>query len=128
MTSDVPTPLDELLRQREAHLGKALSIAHGKPLHITHGCMQYLYAADGTQYLDLVNNVCHVGHSNPRIVEAGQRQMALLNTNTRYVYDGLTKYLARLAETLPELLSVGYLVNSGSEANELAVRIARAHN
>ena len=127
MTSDTPTPLDELLRQREAHLGKALSIAHGKPLHITHGRMQYLYAADGTRYLDLVNNVCHVGHSNPRVVEAGQRQMALLNTNTRYVYDGLTKYLARLAATLPEPLSVGFLVNSGSEANELAVRIARAH-
>ena len=127
MTSDTPTPLDELLRQREAHLGKALSIAHGKPLHITHGRMQYLYAADGTRYLDLVNNVCHVGHSNPRVVEAGQRQMALLNTNTRYVYDGLTNYLARLAATLPETLSVGFLVNSGSEANELAVRIARAH-
>jgi len=127
MTSDIPTPLDELLRQREAHLGKALSIAHGKPLHITHGRMQYLYAADGTQYLDLVNNVCHVGHSNPRVVEAGQRQMALLNTNTRYVYDGLTEYLTRLAATLPEPLSVGFLVNSGSEANELAVRIARAH-
>ena len=90
MTSDIPTPLDELLRQREAHLGKALSIAHGKPLHITHGRMQYLYAADGTQYVDLVNNVCHVGHSNPGVVEAGQRQMALLNTNPRYVYDGLT--------------------------------------
>ena len=127
MTSDTPTPLDDLLRQREAHLGKALSIAHGKPLHITHGRMQYLYSADGTRYLDLVNNVCHVGHSNPRVVEAGQRQMALLNTNTRYVYDGLTEYLTRLAATLPEPLSVGFLVNSGSEANELAVRIARAH-
>ena len=127
MMSDAPTPLDELLRQRETHLGKALSIAHGKPLHITHGNMQYLYAADGTRYLDLVNNVCHVGHSNPRVVEAGQRQMALLNTNTRYVYDKLTEYLTRLAATLPEKLSVGFLVNSGSEANELAVRIARAH-
>jgi 4-aminobutyrate aminotransferase-like enzyme len=127
MTSDSLTPLDELLKQREAHLGKALSFAHGKPLHITHGRMQYLFAADGTRYLDLVNNVCHVGHSNPRVVEAGQRQMALLNTNTRYVYDGLTEYLGRLAATLPEKLSVGFLVNSGSEANELAVRIARAH-
>ena len=127
MTSDPPTPLDELLKQRESHLGKALSIAHGKPLHITHGSMQYLFAADGTRYLDLVNNVCHVGHSNPRVVEAAQRQMALLNTNTRYVYDGLTEYLGRLAATLPEKLSVGFLVNSGSEANELAVRIARAH-
>ena len=53
MTNDTRTPLDELLTLREAHLGKALSIAHGKPLHITHGSMQYLYAADGTRYLDL---------------------------------------------------------------------------
>ena len=127
MTNDTRTPLDELLRLREAHLGKALSIAHGKPLHITHGSMQYLYAADGTRYLDLVNNVSHVGHSNPRVTQACARQMGLLNTNTRYVYDGLTEYLSRIAVTLPEPLSVGFLVNSGSEANELAVRIARAH-
>ena len=127
MTNDTRTPLDELLRLREAHLGKALSIAHGKPLHITHGSMQYLYAADGTRYLDLVNNVSHVGHSNPRVTQASARQMGLLNTNTRYVYDGLTEYLSRIADTLPEPLSVGFLVNSGSEANELAVRIARAH-
>ena len=127
MTNDTRTPLDELLRLREAHLGKALSIAHGKPLHITHGSMQYLYAADGTRYLDLVNNVSHVGHSNPRVTQACAHQMGLLNTNTRYVYNGLTEYLGRIADTLPETLSVGFLVNSGSEANELAVRIARAH-
>jgi len=127
MTEQPQDKLEVLLRQREAHLGKALSIAHGKPLHITHGSMQYLYASDGTRYLDLVNNVSHVGHSNPGVTEACSRQMSLLNTNTRYVYDGLTEYLGRIAETLPEPLSIGFLVNSGSEANELAVRIARAH-
>ena len=61
MTEPPQDKLEELLRQREEHLGKALSIAHGKPLHITHGSMQYLYASDGTRYLDLVNNVSHVG-------------------------------------------------------------------
>ncbi len=119
--------LDELLAAREKHLGKALSIAHGRPIHIVRGEMQYLIADDGTRYLDLVNNVCHVGHANPRVAQAGARQMGLLNTNTRYVYPGLTDYLARLAATLPEPLSVGFLVNSGSEANELALRLARAH-
>ena len=94
--------LDELLASREKHLSKALSIAHGRPLHIVRGEMQYLFAEDGTRYLDLVNNVCHVGHANPRVVAAGARQMALLNTNTRYVYPGLTDYLERLASTLPE--------------------------
>ena len=119
--------LEELLAAREKHLGKALSIAHGQPLHIVRGEMQYLFADDGTRYLDLVNNVCHVGHANPRVVAAGANQMALLNTNTRYVYPGLTDYLERLAATLPEPLSVGFLVNSGSEANELALRLARCH-
>ena len=118
--------IDHLLMQREKYVGKALSIAHEKPLHIIRGDMQYLYSADGEKYLDLVNNVCHVGHSNPRVVEAGQRQMALLNTNTRYIYKVLTQYIERLARTLPSSLNVGYLVNSGSEANELAVRIARS--
>ncbi len=119
--------LNSLLEERDVYIGKALSLAHGKPLHIVKGEMQYLYSATGEKYLDLVNNVCHVGHSNPKVVKAGQKQMAVLNTNTRYVYDGLTNYIRRLSETLPDPLKVGYLVNSGSEANELAVRIARAH-
>jgi 4-aminobutyrate aminotransferase-like enzyme len=119
--------LAALLEARNQHISKALSLAHGTPLHILRGEMQYLHASDGTRYLDLVNNVSHVGHCNPHVVEAGQRQMAVLNTNSRYVYSGLTEYLSRLSDTLPEELSVGFLVNSGSEANELAVRLARSY-
>ncbi|MBR79216.1 MAG: aspartate aminotransferase family protein [Euryarchaeota archaeon] len=119
--------ISELLDARIRHFSEAMSIAHGSPLHIASGDMQYLHASDGTKYLDLVNNVSHVGHCNPHVVEAGQRQMALLNTNSRYVYDGLTDYLSRLSSTLPQSLCVGFLVNSGSEANELAVRLARAY-
>ena len=119
--------LRNLLEARNRHISKALSIAHGKPLHIVRGEMQYLHASDGTKYLDLVNNVSHVGHCNPNVVEAGQRQMAILNTNSRYVYGELTEYLGRLSSTLPESLTVGFLVNSGSEANELAVRLARSY-
>ena len=119
--------LEALLEARNMHISQALSVAHGTPLHIVRGEMQYLHASDGTRYLDLVNNVSHVGHCNPRVVEAGQRQMAVLNTNSRYVYPGLTEYISRLAHTLPEELSVGFMVNSGSEANELAVRLARSH-
>jgi 4-aminobutyrate aminotransferase-like enzyme len=119
--------LTELLGARNQHISKALSIGHGKPLHIVRGEMQYLYAADGTQYLDLVNNVCHVGHCHPKVVAAGQKQMSKLSTNTRYVFDGLTEYVSRISATLPDELCVGFLLNSGSEANELAVRLARAH-
>ena len=119
--------MDELLEARNLHISKALSLAHGKPLHIVKGEMQYLHSADGIRYLDLVNNVSHVGHCHPHVVKEGQIQMGILNTNSRYVYSGLTDYISRIASTLPEILSVGFLVNSGSEANELAVRLARAH-
>ena len=119
--------LEEILEMRGEHISKSLSIGHGKPLHISRGEMQYLYSRTGEKYLDLVNNVCHVGHCNPHVVSAGQKQMAVLNTNTRYIYDGLTQYIQRLSYTLPEGLDYGFLVNSGSEANELAIRLARAY-
>ena len=118
--------LEELIEARNRHISSSLSLAHGTPLHIVRGEMQYLHAADGTRYLDLVNNVSHVGHCNPHVVEAGRRQMGVLNTNSRYLYAELTDYLSRVSGTLPESLCVGFLVNSGSEANELAVRLARA--
>ena len=119
--------IDELIEARNRHISTSLSLAHGTPLHIVRGEMQYLHAADGTRFLDLVNNVSHVGHCNPYVVDAGQRQMELLNTNSRYLYGNLTDYLSRISETLPEGICVGFLVNSGSEANELAVRLARAY-
>ena len=118
--------MEELIEARNRHISSSLSLAHGTPLHIVRGEMQYLHAADGTRYLDLVNNVSHVGHCNPHVVGAGRRQMGILNTNSRYLYAELTDYLSRVSGTLPESLCVGFLVNSGSEANELAVRLARA--
>ena len=125
--SEPELSLSQILRKRENHISKSLSIGHGKALHISRGEMQYLYSKSGEKYLDLVNNVCHVGHCNPYVVNAGQKQMAELNTNTRYIYDGLTGYIERLSNTLPEGLDFGFLVNSGSEANELAIRLARAY-
>jgi 4-aminobutyrate aminotransferase-like enzyme len=90
------------------------------------GMMQYMIDAGGRRYLDAVNNVPHVGHSHPDVVRAGQRQMAVLNTNTRYLHEMLLEYAGRLTATLPEPLRVCYFVCSGSEANELALRLARA--
>lgn len=117
--------VDSLLAARRRHLGPSLSLAYEPPLHIVRGAGQYLWRADGRPCLDLVNNVCHVGHCHPKVVAAGQEQMARLNTNTRYLYEGLTDYAARLAATLPDPLEVCFFVTSGSEANELALRIAR---
>ncbi len=117
---------DALLDGRHRHLGPSLSVSYRRPLTIVRGWMQHLIDADGRAYLDAVNNVPHVGHCHPRVVEAGQRQMAVLNTNTRYLHEVIGQYAARLCETLPEPLRVCYFVNSGSEANELALRLARA--
>jgi 4-aminobutyrate aminotransferase-like enzyme/Ser/Thr protein kinase RdoA (MazF antagonist) len=116
-----------LLAARREHLGRSLSISYRQPLHITHGWRQRLFSAEGRGYLDCVNNVAHVGHSHPRVSEAAFAQMRELNTNTRYLHDNLAEYIERLTATLPAPLSVVYLVCSGSEANELALRLARAH-
>ena len=116
-----------LLTSRRQHLGRNLSISYSEPLHIVRARKQFLYDIDGYAYLDVVNNVCHVGHCHPHVVRAAQRQMAVLNTNTRYLYHGLTEYAERLAATLPDPLSVCFFVNSGSEANDLALRLARAY-
>jgi 4-aminobutyrate aminotransferase-like enzyme len=89
--------------------------------------MQYLYDENGRRYLDIRNNVPQVGHSNPRIVNALSQQAAVLNTNTRYLHENLVLYAKRLTSKLPKGLSVCFFVNSGSEANELALRLARTH-
>ena len=117
----------EILAQRAAHIGSNLSVSYRRPLHIVRGWMQHLYDADGQAYLDCVNNVAHVGHSHPHVVDALVRQSRVLNTNTRYLHENLTHYAERLAATLPEPLSVCFFVCSGSEANELALRLARAY-
>jgi 4-aminobutyrate aminotransferase-like enzyme len=89
--------------------------------------MQHLYDESGRAFLDFYNNVPLVGHSHPRVVQAVQKQIALLNTNTRYVHDLVNRYAQRLTQHLPEPLRVCFFVNSGSEANELALRLARTH-
>jgi 4-aminobutyrate aminotransferase-like enzyme/Ser/Thr protein kinase RdoA (MazF antagonist) len=116
-----------LAAARRKMLGPSLSLSYRHPLHIIRGWKQHLYDATGRAYLDCVNNVAHVGHSHPRVVEAAARQMAQLNTNTRYLHEYLTGYIEGLTATLPEPLRVAFLVTSGSEANELALRLARAH-
>ena len=118
-------PTSETLREARGRLlGPSLSLSYEEPLHIVRGWMQHLFDAEGQAYLDCVNNVCHVGHSHPHVVDAIRRQAAVLNTNTRYLHQNLTRYAERLAATLPDPLEVCFFVNSGSEANELALRMA----
>lgn len=115
------------MRRRGGLLGGNLSVAYQRPLHIVRGEIQYLFDEEGRRYLDAYNNVAHVGHCHPKVVAAGQRQMEILNTNTRYLSELVLEYAEKLTATLPDSLSVCFFVNSGSEANELAIRLARAH-
>jgi 4-aminobutyrate aminotransferase-like enzyme/Ser/Thr protein kinase RdoA (MazF antagonist) len=121
-----PNSADTLTARRNL-LGKNLTISYHQPLKIVRGRMQYLYDDTGRAFLDVYNNVPLVGHSHPRVVQAVQEQVALLNTNTRYLHDNVNRYAERLTRLLPQPLRVCYFVNSGSEANELALRLARAH-
>ena len=118
---------EETLAARRRVIGPSLSVAYRNPIKAVRGWMQYLYDHAGRRYLDAYNNVPHVGHSHPRVVQAAIEQMRLLNTNTRYLHDSLPAFAERLTATLPAPLSVCYFVSSGSEANELALRLARAH-
>ena len=119
--------VEVILEERRQRVGRNLSVSYRNHLQIVRGWMQYLYDETGRRYLDAYNNVAHVGHSHPRVAEAAERQYRLLNTNTRYLQDQLVEYAARLTAHFPDPLSVCFFVNSGSEANELAVRLARAH-
>jgi len=118
-------PKKELLEERKELLGKSLSVSYRNPLKIQRGQFQYLYDENGRPYLDTVNNVCHVGHCHPDIVKAGRKQMAQLNTNTRYLHDTIVEYAEKLTSKFSPGLDVCFFVNSGSEANELAMRMAK---
>ena len=124
-----PTPPGkaETLETRRRLFGRNVSIAYRDPVKVVRGWRQYLFDDLGRRYIDAYNNVPHVGHAHPRVVAAGARQMALLNTNTRYLSDVVNDYAERLTATFPTPLSVAFLVNSASEANELALRLVRAY-
>ena len=126
LTTQYNPTSQSILNFRKTHLGKSLSVSYNEPLHIVRGDGVYLFDTDGRKYLDTVNNVAHVGHEHPKVVTAGQKQMSLLNTNTRYLHTAINDYAVALLETLPEELCVLHFVNSGSEANELAIRMAKA--
>jgi 4-aminobutyrate aminotransferase-like enzyme len=118
----------DLLARRAGHLSSSLSILYDTdPIHVVRGSGQYLYDADGREYLDCMNNVPHVGHSHPRVTDAICRQLRMVNTNTRFLYEPLVDYADRLTAQLPDPLRVCFFVNSGSEANELALRMIRTH-
>ena len=116
-----------ILSRRKKHLGNADKYFYEKPLHITKGEDVWLIDEKGKKFLDVYNNVAHVGHSNPRVTEAITLQSNKLNTNTRYLHENIITLAERLAATTEEGLDVAYFCCSGSEANDLAVQLSKAH-
>jgi 4-aminobutyrate aminotransferase-like enzyme/Ser/Thr protein kinase RdoA (MazF antagonist) len=120
-------PKSAIAATRQAHVGGNVRLSYGAhPLNIVRGYRQYLYDDVAHRFVDGYNNVAHVGHCHPRVVRAVSEQLAVLNTNTRYLQEQLTQYAEQLTALLPASLSVCYFTASGSEANELALRLARA--
>ncbi len=116
----------DLLQRRERLLGRNMSLFYEEPVHIVRGEGVWLWDADGRRYLDCYNNVPHVGHCHPRVVEAIARQAATLNTHTRYLHEGILDYVERLTATFDTGLDTAILTCTGSEANDVALRMAEA--
>ncbi|MGB3877979.1 MAG: aspartate aminotransferase family protein [Shinella zoogloeoides] len=114
-----------LIARREKVLGPAYRLFYEEPLHLVRGEGVFLHDASGEKYLDAYNNVASVGHCHPRVVEAITAQTAVLNTHTRYLHEGIVDYAETLTATFPDSLSQAMFTCTGSEANDLAVRIAR---
>ncbi|MCB1052694.1 MAG: aminotransferase class III-fold pyridoxal phosphate-dependent enzyme [Acidobacteria bacterium] len=125
LTASAFADKSKLRERRQSRLAANLSLSYSEPLYMVRGYGQYLYDEHGRAYLDCVNNVAHVGHCQKQVVLAGQKQMHTLNTNTRYLHHHILDLSDALCATLPGL-DVCFLVNSGSEANDLAMRLARA--
>ncbi|WP_027668224.1 aspartate aminotransferase family protein [Rhizobium leguminosarum] len=114
-----------LIKRRDKVLGPAYRLFYERPLHIVKGEGIWLFDAQGNRYLDAYNNVASMGHCHPKVVDAVTKQTALLNTHTRYLHESIIEYAERLTATFPAELSQVMFTCTGSEANDLAVRIAR---
>ena len=119
---------NRLQKLRKKYLSQSFSLSYDEPLHLVSGRGQYLYDNKGNEYLDAVNNIQHVGHSHPKVTEAANEQFKKLNTNTRYLDETILDYARALTDKLPSNLNKCYFTNSGSESNDLALRIARNHS
>jgi 4-aminobutyrate aminotransferase-like enzyme len=125
---DLPPATTELLRRRKSALGGAYRLFYDQPVSFTHAAGVHLYDAEGHAYLDAYNNVPSVGHSHPRVTEAVARQLATLNTHTRYLTDPVISYAERLLATHDLAAHANAMFTcTGSEAGDLALRVARQH-
>jgi 4-aminobutyrate aminotransferase-like enzyme len=118
---------ESLIAARDRMLGPAYRLFYQRPVHLVRGEGTRLYDADGACYLDAYNNVASVGHCHPHVVEAVSRQLSTLNTHTRYLHGGIVDYSRRLLDTMPEQIDQVMYACTGSEVNDLALRVAEMH-
>lgn len=116
-----------LVERRQERLGSAYRLFYREPVELVRGSGAHAWDADGTEYLDLYNNVPSLGHAHPAVVAAVQKQMSLLNTHTRYLHPAILDYADQLTATMPDELDQVMFVCTGSEANDLALRVGRAY-
>ena len=117
--------LNELLTRREKLLGPNLPTFYDTPLHLVKGKDVWVWDKEGKQYLDCYNNVPHVGHCHPKVVEAITKQASTLNTHTRYLHEGILNYVEQLTNTFDHNLTTAIMTCTGSEANDIAIRMAQ---
>lgn len=122
-----PTDKERVLKDRKAHFGGNLSLTYADPVMLMRGWKHHLFDEWGRPYLDAYNNVPHVGHAHPRIQAVAADQLKRINSNTRYLHPAQGAFAKKILSKLPDHLEVCFFVNSGTEANELALRMARAH-
>ncbi len=123
-----PPSKPEVLAERKARFGDNLKLTYTDPVMFLRGWKTHLFDEWGRPYLDSYNNVPHVGHAHPRIQAVAADQLKRMNSNTRYLHPAQIAFAEKITSTMPEPLSVCFFLNSGSEANELTLRLARAHS
>ena len=126
-TAYVPTDKAQVLADRRAQFGDNLALSYAEPVMFLRGWKHHLFDEWGRPYLDAYNNVPHVGHAHPRVQAVAADQLKRMNSNTRYLHPARTAFAEKILSKFPPSFEVCYFVNSGSEANELALRLARAH-
>ena len=124
--SQIKTTAEQIIR-RQSNFSDALSLSYNNPIQMYQSALQYMYDTDGNTFLDAYNNIMLAGHCHPKVVRAGQKKMARLNTNTRYLFNELLSYSEKLLKKFPENLNKIFFVNSGSAASDLAIRMALTH-
>ncbi|PWD69119.1 aminotransferase class III-fold pyridoxal phosphate-dependent enzyme, partial [Pectobacterium versatile] len=122
LNADIRTLTDK----RNRVLGESYRLFYRKPVHLVRGEGQYLWDADGKKYLDVYNNVASIGHCHPAVIDAVHQQMTQLNTHTRYLHERILDYSEQLLATAPAAINRAMYMCTGSEANDLAIRVARA--